>query len=118
MDLSIYCVTPSYTLKQALDQINENHNRNVFVVNRGKVVGILSQGDAVRALCQGANILQPVSGLYSPSFYYLRLRDMDAAKALVKDKGITLIPVVDEDFSLVDVITPADVIASLEREGK
>ena len=37
MDLSIYCVTPSYTLKEALDQINENHNRNVFVVNRGKV---------------------------------------------------------------------------------
>lgn len=116
MGLSIYCVTPAYTLKEALDQISENHNRNVFVVDEGKVVGILSQGDAVRALCRGADILQSISGLYSPTFFYLRSRDMSAAKELVKDKGVTLIPVVDEGFSLVDVITPADVIASLEEE--
>lgn len=118
MDLSVFCVAPTYTLKEALDQINENHNRNVFVVDDGKVVGILSQGDAVRALCRGTDMLQRVSSLYSPSFCYLRSRDMSAARRLVKERGVTLVPVVDDGFVLVDVITPADVIASLEEDSR
>lgn len=114
MDLSMYCVTPRYTLREALDQITESKNRNVFVVEGGRVVGILSQGDAVRALCRGADLLQPIEGLYSPTFIYLRERDMAAARDLVKEKGVTLIPVIDEAFGLVDVITPGDVISYLE----
>ena len=117
MDLSMYCVTPGYTMMEALDQITENRSRNVFVVEDGRVVGILSQGDAIRALCRGVDLLKPIEGLYSPTFFYLRTRNMDAACRVVKARGVTLIPVIDEDFRLVDVITPADVISYLEESS-
>lgn len=114
-NLSEYCVTKKYTLQEALDQIQRNKNRNVFILDdEDRVVGILSQGDAVRALCRGTDIHVGIDGLYSPSFFYLTKYDWDAAMRFVRDKGITLIPIVDDNFQLVDVITPGDIIAYLE----
>ena len=36
----------------------------------------------------------------SPSFLYLKDRDMDKAFGLLKERGMTLFPVVDDDFKL------------------
>ena len=45
-----YCVLRSYTLKETIDQIDENHDRVVMVVNeKNKVIGVVRQGDIIRA---------------------------------------------------------------------
>lgn len=92
-DLSIYCITPSYTIKEALAQIEENKNRAVLVVDDlGRVSGLLSQGDIIRALASGANLFASVGQFSSPSFMYLKSRDLEKAYQLAKTRGMTIFP--------------------------
>lgn len=114
--LAVYCVTPTYTIREALNQIEENRSRGVFVIGNGdRVEGFLSQGDIIRALCVGADIYSSIQHFSSPSFLYLKDRDMDKAFGLLKERGMTLFPVVDDDFKLIDVITLFDVMEYIDR---
>ena len=40
---------------------------------------------------------------------------MDKAFGLLKERGMTLFPVVDDDFKLIDVITLFDVMEYIDR---
>ena len=114
--LAVYCVTPTYTIREALNQIEENRSRGVFVIGNGdRVEGFLSQGDIIRALCVGADIYSSIRHFSSQSFLYLKDRDMDKAFGLLKERGMTLFPVVDDDFKLIDVITLFDVMEYIDR---
>lgn len=114
--LAVYCVTPTYTIREALNQIEENRSRGVFVIGNGdRVEGFLSQGDIIRALCVGADIYSSIRHFSSPSFLYLKDRDMDKAFGLLKERGMTLFPVVDDDFKLIDVITLFDIMEYIDR---
>lgn len=116
-DLSIYCITPSYTIKEALAQIEENKNRAVLVVDDlGRVSGLLSQGDIIRALASGANLFASVGQFSSPSFMYLKSRDLEKAYQLAKTRGMTIFPVLDDDFKLIDVLTLFDVFDYVEEK--
>lgn len=116
-DLSIYCITPSYTIKEALAQIEENKNRAVLVVDDlGRVSGLLSQGDIIRALASGTNFFASVGQFSSPSFMYLKSRDLEKAYQLAKTRGMTIFPVLDDDFKLIDVLTLFDVFDYVEEK--
>ena len=116
-DLSIYCITPSYTIKEALAQIEENKNRAVLVVDDlGRVSGLLSQGDIIRTLASGANFFASVGQFSSPSFMYLKSRDLEKAYQLAKTRGMTIFPVLDDDFKLIDVLTLFDVFDYVEEK--
>ena len=116
-DLSVYCITPNYTIKGALAQIEENKNRAVLVVDDlGRVSGLLSQGDIIRALTSGANLFTSVGQFSSPSFVYLKSRDLEKAYRLAKTRGMTIFPVLDDEFKLIDVLTLFDVFAYVEEK--
>lgn len=50
MTASVCCVSPGQSLKECMALINKNRFRHLPVVEGGKVVGIVSIGDVVRAL--------------------------------------------------------------------
>lgn len=115
-DLAIYCITPSYTIKEALAQIEENKNRAVLVIDDlGRVSGLLSQGDIIRALASGANLFASVGQFASPSFVYLKNRDLEKAYQLAKTRGMTIFPILDNEFKLIDVLTLFDVFDYVEK---
>lgn len=105
MDLEFLKIPLSATILDVANKIDKNHLRCVFVEDRGKIVGVCSQGDIVRMLLAGGNEFTPVEKILKPSFIYLHDKDWEKACKLIKQYGITVIPILDEDFGLKDVIT-------------
>lgn len=115
--LEQYTVFETDTLLQAAEQMRRNHTRAVLVVKDDKVLGVLSEGDVLVALLHGSDIRAQVGGLMRVSFQYLENRDMAAAVKLFKKYQFGLLPIVDDDMRIQDVITVADVFAALELKS-
>jgi CBS domain-containing protein len=116
--LAKYCIDESETLFNAIDRIDKNNMRSVFVVQKNeKVVGIISQGDILRAIIMGSNLYVQVNKIMTTSFKYLRKKDIKEAIKLFKTNYFSLIPVLTDDFRLKDVILFTDLIDILAREN-
>ncbi len=72
----------------------------------------------MRALLKGTDIHSPLAGFTNPSFKFLEHRDLDAALQLFLEHGISLVPVLDKNFILKEVILLQDVLekATLSEE--
>jgi CBS domain-containing protein len=113
-----YVVHADQTIKDAASIINTNHSRCVIVVSASDtVIGVVSNGDIIRALIDDISIRSPVSKLIQSSCKYLHQRDLDAAFALFQhNPGITLVPIVSPDFQLLDTISIHDVLNHLANQ--
>ncbi len=112
-----YCIGMDYTIKEAIDRIDESKNRVVVVLNNDlKVVGVVSQGDIIRSLSSGKSLFARVDSMIRSDFLYLNERNLDEAYKLFKRTKITLLPVVDEDFFLIDIITMDDIYGYMEEK--
>lgn len=112
--LELFCVDENNTIKDAIVAIQANHSRCIIVLNaKKKVVGVFSEGDVLKVILADTDIHAPLSRIIKPSFHYLNDKDMLKAYELVKKYSITLIPVVDKDFNLEDIITIFDIMDHL-----
>ncbi len=99
--------------------INESHNRCVIVESKKKVIGVISEGDIMRALLKGVDVYSPVEDWISHDFKFLTNFDYDEALKLMREHGITFIPVVDENLGLQGAITLSDILQKIEiSKGK
>lgn len=108
--LSALVIPVDTRLIDAVQAIRENKNRCVIVTSRDKVVGVISEGDVMRALLHGADIHSPLEGWVSHDFKFLSEPDYSEALELMRKHGISLIPILDRNFELCEVITLADVL--------
>ncbi|MEK9132943.1 MAG: CBS domain-containing protein [Patescibacteria group bacterium] len=105
MDTELYTISKSATVLEAADKIQRNHLRCVMVLEGEKVVGVCSQGDILRLLLNGGNVYTIIDKVLKPSFVFLKEKDWNKAFLLMKQHGITLVPILDNEFRLLDVIT-------------
>ena len=105
MDLELLKLSSSATVLDAASKIDKNHLRCVFIAEDEKIIGVCSQGDIIRMLLQGGNEYTPVDKITKTSFVYLHEKNFKRAFGLIKQHGITVIPILDENFHLRDVIT-------------
>jgi CBS domain-containing protein len=113
-DLRYFTVDARGRLLDAAEAIARNRSRCVIVVEDGKVTGVISEGDLVRALLSGSDIHAPLKSFAQVGFKFLEHRDLDRALELMRQHGISLVPVVNEAFGLGDVITLADVLSHVK----
>ena len=114
-----YCVRGTYTIKEVMEKFDDNNERCAIVLNNdNKVIGVVSQGDIVRALTAGINIYAQVETIIKPSFLYIQGNDINTAYKIFKKTKITLLPVVDHSFYLVGVITLDDIYEFLESKNR
>lgn len=110
-----YCIGLDYTIKEAIECIDKSKNRVVIVLNGdSKVVGVISQGDIIRALSSGKNLYTRVDSMVRSNFLYMNEKDMEKAYKLFKKMKITLMPIVDDNFYLIDVINMDDIYKYME----
>lgn len=108
--MSHFCVSETATMHDAIAVIQRSGSRCCIVLGGdAKVVGVFSEGDVMRALLRGTELHVPLRGLLQPSFVYLQSRNLEAAREHMR-RGISLIPVLDEEHRLVDLIRVGDVI--------
>lgn len=104
----------SARLIDAAYAIRENRTRCAIVLSDDRVVGVISEGDILRALLHGAEVHAPVADWISHGFKFLGEADLQAAFELMRRHGITLVPVIDADFRLQDAISLADVLEKVD----
>lgn len=116
MNIERYCVNEKYTVKEVLEQFESNNHRVAIVVtDSGKVIGVVSQGDILRAFSRGIGMFVPVKQIIQNSFLHLYEKDLEKAYAIFRKKKISLLPIMNNENELVDVITLDDIFAYLEE---
>jgi CBS domain-containing protein len=108
-----YVITSDQTVKDAILKISINLARCVIVTRDSSIViGVVSEGDIVRALTDDISVYTSITKIMRPSFKYLNESSLECALKLVQEQpGITLIPVVTLRFELEEVVTIHDVMA-------
>ena len=115
--MDLFCVKKDYTILEAIDRIEAAKNRAVIVLNeRDSVIGVLSQGDIIRALISGKDLRARIESLIRPNFFYIKDYDMRRAYEIFKKFELTILPVVDDDFHLKSVITISDIYRYIDNE--
>lgn len=114
-DFTEYIISPEGIIKDAIQLINNNKSRCVIVADSNlKVFGVISEGDILRQILSGMNIYTPIKKVININFKFLKKKDKYKALNIFKNYGITLIPIVNEDFILEDVITIKDFLIDLD----
>lgn len=114
MDLSKYTVESSGTLLDVAQALASNLSRCVIVISDNKSMGVISEGDLVRALLRGSDIYSPLQSFINHGFSFLPERNLTQALELFRTRGISLIPVLDDGMFLKDVITLQQVLAMVK----
>ncbi len=112
--LAEFTIDETTTLLAASRVIEQNHMRAAVVVANGKVVGIVSEGDILRALLKGMDVHAPVRKFMQVSFTFLNEKDMVRAVRIFRKTFISLLPVVTHQMELDDVITQADLLDAMD----
>lgn len=90
----------------AISSMGKNETLTLFVINADKqIIGTLTDGDIRRCLIKGCTLETKIGEIAFKPFTYLRSDNYDISLIhKAKAKGIELIPVLDEDNRLVDVV--------------
>ena len=110
-----YCIGRDFTIIEAIEIIDKSKDRVAIVMTHdNRVIGVISQGDIIRAILSGKDLHSRIESLVRPNFYYLNTKDLEKAYQLFKKHKITLLPVVDEEFHLIDIICMDDIYNYME----
>lgn len=105
---SPHVVTTVLTLRQAIDRLNRLPGDSltlIVVTTEGRVVGTMTDGDSRRALLRGVSLDDPVTAAIHREFCSLADGAVDVALLRsYRQRGISLIPVIDADGRLVRII--------------
>lgn len=102
-DLSDFTVAPTDSIRTAMERIERNKYRVVIVVDAGKVVGTVSDGDLRRAFLHDVLQIAPVSEIMQLNPRTTTETDPRRRAELVRRERVTVLPVVTEDNELIDV---------------
>ena len=118
MDIKDFYIYENETIISAVEAIEKNHQRSIFLANEDdKITGVLSQGDIIREMISGTSMYSHCSNIANTGFKYLKSRDMEKAYKIFKSINLSAIPVIDDAFHLVDVITLHDIFDYLESKA-
>jgi CBS domain-containing protein len=107
-DLENFLIDESASLKNALVKIKNNKSRHVFVTLKQtqKIIGVISEGDIIHSFLKGYDLHSRVSDIHNTNFIYLDESDKDNKEKIISilKKGILIIPVLDFNLNVVDII--------------
>ncbi|WP_106829656.1 nucleotidyltransferase family protein [Parabacteroides pacaensis] len=126
-----YTVQENVCILEALVALNKlsSDSLTLFVLNaEGKMVGTLTDGDIRRKLIEEISLKASVSEVMNRSFSYLTINEKDAVWKIreYKHKGITLLPVLDEEKKIVRIynlkkhysVLPVDAVLMAGGKGE
>lgn len=102
-------INKNITLIEALSRINDIAPEPLvlFVLDdENRMVGTLTDGDSRRALIVGASVNDKVEKIMHKNFNYMKVEEIDNVKEIKhqKEMKMKLVPVLDKDMHIVDVI--------------
>ncbi len=110
------------SLKQAMQKLNDTAEKILFIVNDTEVLlGTVTDGDIRRGLINGLKFSDKVEKVMCKQFVYISYNEHDIkenAQAMMIEKKIEQIPILDKDRAIVDVILWTDIFGKKESKQK
>ena len=97
-------------INDAVKLISINNNRAVFILDKKKIIGVVSEGDILKALIYKKNLNTPVDKIMNKSFKFLNSKDLKLAKEYFVKFSISILPIVNKKMELKDIITINDIL--------
>ena len=116
--ISNYLLPLDSTILEAANIINSSKNRACVVVeDDNHVIGILSEGDILRAILSDANLNSSIKPFVNTNFYFLPHGEecSEKIKNFFHIKQVTVIPIITKDMKIKDIITLNDYLKSLNH---
>jgi dTDP-glucose pyrophosphorylase/predicted transcriptional regulator len=101
-------VQPNITIRQAMKILDKTAEKCLLVVDENKkLLGTLTDGDLRRSILAGVKFSEDISNSYknNPIVFVQNQYTSDEVKRILRDKKLDLIPIVDEEYKVVDYIT-------------
>ena len=105
MEYSSLTIRPDVTVRETLAHINSGGKQFVLVVEEGRLVGVVSDGDVRRGLLRGVGLDDSVTDVLNDHPATVGPSADQAEVERLKDLlGVQYIPVVDDSGTLIDVV--------------
>ncbi|MDA7829065.1 CBS domain-containing protein [bacterium] len=99
------------SLQSIMQKIVINGHRGVIVVEKKKVLGIITEGDILKSLVDNKIINSFAENIMNKSFKFLKKKDMKKAKEIFASHLCSFIPVVNDQMELKDLITLKQILS-------
>ena len=110
MDKNIFKINIDSTIREALELINLNKNGAIFVEQKNRIIGIITDGDIRRSLLKDITIDEKINNIINSNFVYLSEEQASRENILkLLDNEIKLIPILDESKKLVSIVTEKNI---------
>jgi dTDP-glucose pyrophosphorylase len=114
------CAPPSFTLRQALGLLEQNHREIVLVVDEaGRLLGTLTDGDARRAVLKGLGLDHPVAQIMCDSPVVGRPQmSRRECMNLMKKHRILQLPILGAEGAVVDLLLLSEMVQDAQAGAK
>lgn len=115
-NLERYIISEDKVILDALKALNSLHSEamTLFVVNQNKeMVGTITDGDIRRALTSEISLDAPISKAMHRGFFYVSHNSEVSKLKMLREKNIVLIPLLDAEKRIIDIIDLAKQTSSL-----
>ena len=106
--LAHFLVKKDLVVLEALKKINSAGARTVFCVEKGMLIGVLTDSDVRRWIIHGGALDALVEEVMNISPIYLYQKESYKAEQIIRKKNIDAIPIVDKKMYIIDILTWAD----------
>ena len=108
--LSAVTIQKNESLAAVIEKIYNNNSRTVVVLNKKKVIGVISEGDIMKTLIYKRSLNISLEKIMNKSFKFLKSNNLSQAKKIFRETGIGLIPIINKNMEIKNYITIVDII--------
>jgi CBS domain-containing protein len=107
------------TLSEVAARMRDEDRDSVAVMAQGRLLGIITERDMVRAIAAGVDPRQANASLFMSADLLTTSPDEDATVAAVRmiERGIRHLPVIDDDGVPIGLVSAHDLLALMDRWG-
>ena len=109
-----FIVSKNETLESLMQKMTINAHRTVFVLEKKKMIGLITQGDIINSLIYKKKFNSTAENIMNKSFVFLKKKDFNEAKKIFKKYLCPIIPIVNSMFELIDSISIEEYLNTLE----
>ena len=112
--ISNFTIDSNSNLIDAIYKIQQNKNREIIIVSKKKVLGILSEGDILRCILKNISLHSSISKHVNKNFKFLKSNDTKLALKYFAKYNFNIIPILNDRFELKDIIILSKLLKKLK----
>tara|TARA_B100000767_G_C19517229_1_gene430920 strand:+ start:282 stop:653 length:372 start_codon:yes stop_codon:yes gene_type:complete len=105
-----FVIESNQTIFLAIEKIAQNSHRTIIVTKKNKVIGVVSEGDIIKAALRRVNFNSNLANITNKSFKFLLEDDKIQAKKIFKKDLVGILPILDKNMKIKKIYTLKDFI--------